>query len=78
MSKSSTFRINNKQISMHVANYSKFVVFNNHNTQTNHQDHQPKAIMAKAMVIKSKHRTMCVMMVNITPLKTNEQTSMSQ
>jgi hypothetical protein len=67
MSKSSTLGINNKQISMHVANYSKFVVFNNHNTQTNHQDHQPKVIMAEAMVIKNKHRTMCVMMVDITP-----------
>jgi hypothetical protein len=31
--------------------------------------------MVEAMVIKNKHRTMCVTMVDITPLRTNKQTN---
>jgi len=34
--------------------------------------------MVEAMVIKNKHKTMCVMMVDITPLRTNKQAFMSQ
>jgi hypothetical protein len=52
--------------------YVEFVDFDNHNNPTKYQDHQPK-VMVKLMMTKSKQTSMCIAMVNTTPLGSNKK-----